>query len=101
MHPVVDLHFGNTVIVTADWGFFWRQSLDDGVYRLSGSLLRTGQLSRARYVGSTPALTVTWTPTRHVTVLASYVHFFAGPFFQETPPGKDIDYFTRWFAYKF
>jgi hypothetical protein len=32
---------------------------------------------------------VTWTPTRHVTVLASYVHFFAGPFFQETPPGKD------------
>ena len=61
-----------------------------------GSLLRTGQVSRERYVGSTPALTVTWTLTRNITVVASYVHFFAGPFFEETPPGKDIDYFTSW-----
>jgi Alginate export len=101
VHPLLDLYFGNNVTATADWGFFWRKSLDDGVYRLSGSLLRTGQLSRARYVGSTPALTLTWKPTRHITVLASYVHFFAGPFFKETPPGKDVDYFTTWITYKF
>jgi len=101
VHPVLDLHFGEKVTVTADWAFFWRVSLKDGIYRLSGSLLRTGQLSRARYVGSTPALTVTWTLTRHIMVVASYVYFFAGPFFKETPPGKNIDYFTTWITYKF
>jgi hypothetical protein len=101
VHPVLDLHFGEQLTITTDWGFFWRQSLKDGVYRLSGSLLRTGQLSRERYVGSAPALTIAWTPTRHVTVVASYVRFFAGQFFKETPPGKDLDYFTTWIAYKF
>jgi hypothetical protein len=39
--------------------------------------------------------------TRHITAVASYVHFFAGPFFAETPPGKDIDYVTTWITYKF
>lgn len=51
-------------------------------------------LTGARYVGSAPAVTLTWTPTRHISVLASYAHFFAGPFIRETPPGKDVDYFT-------
>jgi hypothetical protein len=30
-----------------------------------------------------------------------YAHFFAGPFIRETPPGKDIDYFTTCITYKF
>ena len=34
--------------------------------------------------------TLTWNVTRHITILASYVHFFAGPFLKETPPGKDM-----------
>jgi hypothetical protein len=38
---------------------------------------------------------------RSCTDLASYVHSFAGPFLKETPPGKDIDYFTTWIDYKF
>ncbi|MGQ0659191.1 MAG: alginate export family protein [Chromatiales bacterium] len=99
-HPLLDVYFKN-VTVTADWGFFWRTSLDDGVYRLSGVPLRTGQQSRERYVGSSPALTITWAATRQITFLASYSHFFAGPFFKETPPGEDIDYFTTWVSYKF
>ena len=42
-----------------------------------------------------------WTATRHMTVQASYVHFFADPFLQETPPGKDMNDVTVWLAYKF
>ena len=101
LHPVLDLFFGKYVTATAKWAFFWRESLDDGIYRLSVVPLRTGQQSRKRYVGNSPSVTVVWTPTRHTTVQASYVHFFAGPFLEETPPGKDIDYVTTWFAYKF
>jgi hypothetical protein len=101
LHPGLDLHFGEKVTATAKWTFFWRQSLDDGIYRLSVAPLRTGQQSRQRYIGSSPSLTGVWTATRHITVQASYVHFFAGPFLEETPPGKDIDYVTIWFTYKF
>jgi len=101
VHPFLDLHVTERVTATADWGFFWRESPDDGVYRISGPPFRTGQQSRKLYVGSAPALTVTWRATRHITLLAGYVHFFPGPFFDETPPGKAIDYFTIWITYMF
>ena len=88
--------------VEADWAFLWRESLEDGIYGpFAGPPIRTGQLSRNRYIGSSPSVTVTWNATRHVTVLASYVHFFAGPFLKETPPGKDMDYLTLWVDYMF
>lgn len=101
VHPFLDLHVTERVTAIADWGFFWRESPHDGVYRISGPPFRTGQHSRKLYVGSAPALTVTWRATRHVTVLAGYVHFFPGSFFDEAPPGKAFDYFTTWMTYTF
>jgi hypothetical protein len=101
LHPVLDLNFGEKVTTTAAWNFFWRESLEDGIYSLSGVPLRPGTPSRARYVGSTPSLTAAWKATRHVTVLASYVHVFAGPYLKENPPAKDIDYVTVWIDYTF
>ena len=98
----MDVRFGESVIALVDWAFVWRESLEDGIYGpIVGPPIRTGQLSRNPFVGSSPAVTVTWNATRHATVLASYVHFFAGPFLKETPPGKDMDYFTLWVDYTF
>jgi hypothetical protein len=74
--------------------------LGDGVYRISGTPLRTG-VAGSRYVGNCPAVTVVWNPTRHLSVLTQYVHFFAGPYFRANPPEKDTDYFTVWLDYKF
>ena len=101
LHPVLNLHPTEKVAMIADWDFFWRESLNDGLYTLAVTPLRTGQKSDERYVGSSPSLTLAWNPTRHITILTSYVHFFAGPFLKETPPGKDMDYFTTWTDYKF
>lgn len=101
VHPTLDLTLSETVKLMADWGFFWRTSLDDALYSIAVFPIVPGEPSRARYNGSSPALTVIWEPTRHVTVLASYVHFFAGPFIRENPPGKDVDYATTWVTYKF
>ena len=102
VHPSVDARLGESVTAQVDWAFVWRESVQDGIYGpIVGPPIRTGQLSRNPFVGSSPAVTVAWNATRHVTVLASYVHFFAGPFLKETPPGKDMDYFTFWIDYTF
>jgi hypothetical protein len=101
LHPTLDLHLNSQLTLTADWNFFWRTSLDDGIYRLSGTLLASGQNSQARYIGSSPAVTLVWTPQRHVSVLLSYVHVFPGPFIQQATPGESIDYVTGWLTYKF
>jgi hypothetical protein len=100
LHPTIDLYAGKKLTMSFDWDFFWRESLGDGVYRISGTPLRTG-VGGARYVGNCPAVTVVWNPTRHLSVLTSYIHFFPGPYFQANPPDKDTDYFTVWLDYKF
>jgi hypothetical protein len=101
VHPTLDLHVRDALTLSADWAFFWRQSLDDGVYRLNGSLIASGRHSRARDIGSSPALTAVWTVNPHATLLASYVHIFPGLFLQETTPGKAVDYATVWLTFKF
>jgi hypothetical protein len=102
VHPTADVRLFDKATLKADWAFVWRQSLEDGVYGpFVGVPIRTGLLSRKRFIGSAPAVTLTWNATRHLTLLASYVHFFAGPFLKETPPGKDMDYATLWLDYTF
>lgn len=101
VHPTLDLFVGEKLRFTLDWDFVWRESLDDGVYSIGVVPIRPGRPSRARYVASAPEAVITWTPTRHVTILAAYVHYFAGPFLEQTPPGKDVDFFTVWVGYKF
>jgi alginate export protein len=100
LHPVLDLYASETVTFSFDWDFFWRESLGDGVYSLGGMPERPG-VSGGRYVGNSPSLTAAWNPTRHLTLLASYVHFFPGSFFESNPPDKQTDYFTTWLSYKF
>jgi hypothetical protein len=101
LHPVLNLQLGAKVTMTADWNFFWRESLGDGIYSPAGVPLRTPSFGQARYIGNSPSLTAAWQATRHVTVLASYVHFFDGPYLKQNPPAKDIDYVTLWIDYTF
>ena len=100
LHPTLDLYAGEKVTVSVDWDFFWRESLGDGVYSIGGVPLRNG-VGGARYVGNSPAVTVVWDATRHLSVLTQYVHFFPGAFFKANPPDKETDYFTLWLDYKF
>ena len=101
LHPSLDLHLTERVTLTTDWDFFWRQSVRDGIYGNAVNLVRSGQGSRARYIGSQPQAQAEWRANRHLTFTAVYAHFFAGPFLKETQPGKDVDYFTAWVTYKF
>ena len=84
-----------------EWDFFWRQSTTDGIYGISGNPLRPGTLSSKRYVGDQPIAFVTWEIERRLTLTVYYSHFFAGPFLEETPPGKDVDFVAVWITFKF
>jgi hypothetical protein len=100
LHPTLDLYFTEKLTLSLDWDFFWRESLGDGVYTIGGVPLRTG-LGGGRYIGNSPAVDLIWSPTRHLSVLTSYVHFFPGAYFEANPPDKPTDYFTVWLDYKF
>lgn len=101
IHPILEMQLSRRVSMRADWLFFWRRSLRDGVYDVVGNPLRTGQLSSAAFVGHSPGLEVVYSVDRHWTLTGNYSRFLAGRFLKETPPGEDITYVALWLTLKF
>ncbi len=101
LNPTVEFHLSRQLSFTADWDFFWRESVHDGIYNSAVSLLRSGKNSDARYIGSQAQGQLEWSFDRHLTVTGIYAHFFTGEFIKETGPGRDVDYITTWLSYKF
>ena len=97
----MDIYFAKKLKLTLDWGFFWRESPHDALYSIATLPIRSVQPNQEQFSGSSPAVTVTWDLTRHVTMLASYVHFFPGHFFDASPGNSSVDFFTTWLTYKF
>ena len=101
LHPSVAFKVTKNWTITPEGVFFWRQSLDDGIYRPPMILIRSAGTSRSRYVGAQPSVQAEWQINRHFTWAANYTHFFAGPFVQDTQPAKDVNYTTTWLTFRF
>ena len=101
LHPSVDLKITKKWILTMEYVFFWRQSLNDGVYGPAMNILRSAGSSRSRFVGSQPSVQAEWDISRHFSWTGNYTHFFAGPFLTDTKPGMDVNFFTTWITYRF
>lgn len=95
-------NLAKTVVVSGDYDWFWRQSLQDGIYGLGVNLLRSGFANQDRYVGSQPSIGIYWQVDRHLSLAAAYTHFFAGPFLTHgASPGRSVDNPAIWADYKF
>jgi len=101
LDPSLNLQLTKRITFIVDWDFFWRESTRDGLYNNSVALVRSGNTSNARYIGSMPQVQLLWNVDRHLTFVAIYGHFFAGQFIKETGSGKDVDFVTSWLTYKF
>jgi hypothetical protein len=87
--------------ITTDWASFWRTSTQDGIYGINVAMLRTGQASDARFVGSQATVDIDGALTPHLSVSASVVLFNTGTFLKETPPGLDTRYLAGHVSYRF
>jgi hypothetical protein len=101
LHPRVLTDWGHGVTVSTDWIFYWRQSLNDGVYSVPGMLVRASGNSNARFVGHRPGVEMRWQTTRHLWFQADYGIFYAGKFLKQTEPGRNLNYWALWAGYKF
>lgn len=102
VHPKVSFQLSEAVSFSADSFFFWRQRASDGIYSQPGFFLRTGQATRARYVGALQNVDVLWRIDRHTTIQLIAGYYEVGPYLRETPPaGKNTTYFSVKMNYKF
>jgi len=101
VHPGIELQLTKRLSFVGDWDFFWRESTGDGLYNNALKLVRTGNSSSARYVGSQAQAMLQWSPWRHLSASLVYAHFFAGEFLTEGPAGKDVNYASAWVTFRF
>lgn len=99
LHPMLDLHLLEQLQLTLAWDFFWRESTHDAIYRISGSPIVPGNSNDERYVGSDGSVMLAWEPERHVEIVGTYEHFFAGPFLRDANR-EDVNFVGLWLNLK-
>jgi hypothetical protein len=72
-----------------DAAWFWRESVEDGLYQIGGALIRPSGGSRARYLGSQINFELRWALDLHTTIAVNLAGFFTGGFLKATGPADD------------
>jgi hypothetical protein len=89
IHPSIALSIGKKWSLNLDADFFWRQSLEDGIYFPSGRLHVPGNGSNARFIGYQPGLQLSFESNRFLELEASCFSLITGEFFQKTTAGSN------------
>lgn len=90
IHPDVELDLGNDLGIGIAAVAYWRQSRRDGVYDIPGQLIRSGQASRARFIGTQGEAVLSWQPDPALSMSASYSMFEPGRFIEQTGTSRTI-----------
>ena len=84
LHPMMQFHLRQNVTGEVSWDWYWRQSLQDGVYAFgSGVLMDPASSSSARYLGNQGDMEIRWSPAHHVIAAFNLAGFRPGTFFNQ------------------
>src|SRR5260221_3981427 len=90
------------MLVSAGWGFYWRQSVYDALYSISGQVIVPSNGVTDRYEGSRPTMQVDWQLTRHLSAHVNYVYAFNGQFEEQSVHATPtMSYVSPWVTYRF
>lgn len=101
LQPMLQLQFTEAVSLTTGWGFFWRQSRDDGIYSNALTLIQAGDGGGSRHIGHELSLRLDWQANRHVSASASYALFSAGSFLKDAGLDDDVNFYSVSAKYQF
>jgi hypothetical protein len=101
VHPVLMLTLRENITCDLDWGRFWRESKNDGVYQIGGALIRRSDGSRARYIGSQANFELRWALDLHTTIAINLAGFITGGFLKHTGPAGNVAFSNIGITYRF
>jgi hypothetical protein len=101
VHPSATVQVSRPLSLRNEVFLFWRQRTTDGLYSQPGFLLRTGQQSDARFVGTLAQAELTWRIDPHTTATFQGGRYWVGQYFRDTPPGRNLTYVSAKVSYKF
>ncbi|KQO56436.1 hypothetical protein ASF24_19100 [Methylobacterium sp. Leaf86] len=101
LRPTVTVSPRDDLVVSLTGAAYWRQSIGDGIYAIPGILVRSGESSDARFIGTQIELTVTWQATPELNLTVSASAFEPGTFIRETGPARTIGMIGAMANYRF
>lgn len=90
LRPSVTIRPHKDVELSLSGTAYWRQSTGDGIYAISGALVRSGKNSNARFIGTQAEIAAAWQATPELNLAASVGVFDPGRFIRETGPSQVI-----------
>ncbi|HXC35813.1 MAG TPA: alginate export family protein [Candidatus Acidoferrales bacterium] len=100
VHPNLTLQLSRKIEVDGGGNVFWRYSKHDAVYAVPGFVAIPASATASSYVGTAADINFTWQIQRHLSLQASYVHFFAGSYIHGAG-GGDVNYVSTTFTFLF
>ena len=100
IHPNLGASLTRSVFVNGGVDVFWRYTKDDAIYAPPGFVTLPALKNQSSYLGTAVDVNLQWQVQRHITVLASYVHFFTGSYVHATR-GGDVDYVSTTLSFLF
>jgi hypothetical protein len=100
--PSVTFGPARHMLVSAGWGFYWRQSAYDALYSISGQVIVPSNGVTDRYEGSRPTMQIDWQLTRHLSAHVNYIYAFNGRFEEQSVHATStMSYVSPWVTYRF
>jgi hypothetical protein len=100
VHPNIAVNPTPSVSLDGGGDAFWRYSRDDAIYAPPGFIAIPALKTASAYVGTAVDVNLEWRIQRHVSFLASYVHFFSGEYIHAAG-GHDVDYVSTTIEFLF
>lgn len=98
----IGLVFSERLTFSGGWGFYWRESVNDGLYGIAGNLIVPSNGVKSRYEGSRPIAQADWQFTRHLSAHVNYIYVFNAQFEEQSVHGtKNMSFISPWITYRF
>jgi hypothetical protein len=100
VHPNIGANPTRSVSVDGGGDVFWRYSREDAIYAVPGFVSIPALKTASAYVGTALDVNLEWRIQRHISFLASYVHFLSGDYVRAAG-GHDVNYVSTTVSFRF
>lgn len=100
VHPNLTLNLTHALSVNGGADVFWRYSLNDAIYAPPGNVEIPASHAGSAYAATSLDVNLEWHIQRHLTLSASYVHFFAGAYVRAAG-GDSVDFVSTTLSFLF
>jgi hypothetical protein len=90
VHPSVDIPLARRILASVDYDFFWRYSVNDGIYNAGSQVIYPAGDSKEKFIGHQLGGMLELTVNKYVYLRVEVTWLAAGDYLKSVSAGKDI-----------